>query len=148
MAMLKWSQVGIASDHFQGQPIHNDCCGPRCHPGSLMSRIRHCVECPKCLTRYLIPFSPYSNGSYLIRTVEGCSDEYALFCSCRKSTAASVWRWNELKICAVSSAAYDRGYGTPEEIVPVDHQPREAWSLDVSRYLDNLIPMEKRRNPR
>jgi len=113
-----------------------------------MSRIRHCVECPKCLTRYLIPFSPYRNGSYLIRTAEGCSDEYALFCSCRKSTAASVWRWNEVKTCAVSNAAFERGYGTPEEIVAIRKQQRDAWSLDVSRYLNSVISNEKRRNSR
>ena len=29
-------------------------------------RIRHCVECPKCHTRYLVGFSPYRNGSYLM----------------------------------------------------------------------------------
>ncbi|HZD09509.1 MAG TPA: hypothetical protein VE176_14735, partial [Candidatus Limnocylindrales bacterium] len=44
----------------------------------LMLRIRHCVECPKCLTRYLIAFSPYSNGSYLVPTVYGSSEEYIL----------------------------------------------------------------------
>jgi len=113
-----------------------------------MSRIRHCVECPKCLTRYLISFSPYHNGSYLIRTVEGSSDEYALYCSCRKSTAASLWRWHEVKICAVSSAAYDRGFGTPAEIVPIRNQPQDAWSLDVSGCLNRLISKQKRRNLR
>ena len=113
-----------------------------------MSRIRHCVECPKCLTRYLIPFSPYRNGSYLICTVEGCSDEYALFCSCRKSTAASLWRWNELKTCVVSNAAYERGYGTPEEIVPIRSQRQDVWSWNASRYFNNLRPNEKWRNSR
>jgi hypothetical protein len=112
-----------------------------------MSRIRHCVECPKCLTRYLIPFSPYRNGSYLIRTIDGCSDEYALYCSCRKSTAASVWRWNEVQTCAVSNAAYDRGYGTPEEIVPIRDRPQDSWSTDVARCLNNLISKEKGETP-
>jgi len=36
-------------------------------PVSVMGyRIRHCVECPKCLTRYLVACSPYRNGSYLV----------------------------------------------------------------------------------
>jgi len=38
---------------------------------SLSERIRHCVECPKCLTRHLIGFSPYGNRPYLVS--EGCS---------------------------------------------------------------------------
>jgi len=83
-----------------------------------------------------------------MRTVEGCADEYALYCSCRKSTAASVCRWNEVKTCAVSNAAYNRGYGTVEEIVPIRNRPQDAWSLDVSRYLNHLMPNEKRRSPR
>lgn len=112
-----------------------------------MSRIRHCVECPKCLTRYLIPFSPYRNGSYLIQTVEGSSEEYALYCACRKGTVASLCRWSEVKSCEVSNAAYDRGYGTPEEIVPIN-QPQDEWSVDVSKYLNNLKSIERQRNPR
>lgn len=31
-----------------------------------MPRVRYCVECPKCRTRYLPSSSPYRNGSYLI----------------------------------------------------------------------------------
>jgi hypothetical protein len=112
-----------------------------------MPRIRHCVECPKCLTRYLIPFSPYRNGSYVIRTIDGCSDEYALYCSCKKSTAASVWRWNEVQTCAVSNAAYDRGYGTPEEIVPIRDRAQDSRSTDVSRCLNNLISKQKGETP-
>ena len=91
---------------------------------SLMTRIRHCVECPKCLTRYLIAFSPYSNGTYLVPTVYGSSEEYTLYCSCSGPPAASRWRWSEMKTCEVSKGAYDRGYGTPEEILPVTNQPR------------------------
>jgi len=146
MAMLESRQVGIVSNHFQGQPRHNDSCGPRLD--SLMSRIRHCVECPNCLTRYLIPCSPYRNGSYLIPTVEGCLDEYALYCACRKSTAASVCRWNEVKTCSVSIAAYDRGYGTPEEVVPIRSQVQPAWSFEAARYLNNLQSGEERRKQR
>lgn len=91
-----------------------------------MPRIRHCVQCPKCLTRYLVPFSPYCNGSYLIPTVEGSLEEYALYCSCGRGSVASLWRWNEVKACEVSKAAYDRGYGTPEEIVPISNQPQDT----------------------
>ena len=109
-----------------------------------MSRIRHCVECPRCRTRYLIPFSPYSNGSYLIPTVKGSWEEYALYCSCGRAHVVSRWRWSEVKTCEVSRAAYDRGYGTPEEIVPVNDQPQEEWGFDVSRYFDSLKARERR----
>jgi len=148
MAMLKTRQVGIAYNHFPSQSGPNGLVRTSVVIRSLMSRIRHCVECPKCFTRYLIAFSPYRNGSYLIRTVEGCSDEYALFCSCKKSAAASVWRWNELKTCAVSHVAYERGYGTAEEIVPIRKKPQDAWPVDISRYLNGLKSIEKRRNTR
>lgn len=113
-----------------------------------MLRIRHCVECPHCLTRYLISFSPYRNGSYLIPTVEGSFEEYVLYCSCKRSSVAVVCRRNEVKICEVSTKAYDRGYGTPEEIVSTDRRTQDAWPFDVSRYFNNLKSIAKRRNPR
>jgi len=108
-----------------------------CHWGHfLMPRIRHCVECPKCRTRYLISCSPYRNGSYLIPTVDGCWDEYILYCSCRKGSVASRWKWSEVVTCNVLKAAYERGYGTPDEIMPVNDQSRDRWSFDVSHYLN------------
>jgi hypothetical protein len=106
-------------------------------------RIRHCVECPKCLTQYLLGFSPYSNRSYLVPSVVGSSDEYTLYCSCRRPY--SVSRWSQVRTCQVSNAAYSRGYGTPEEVAPVSSQTWNSWSFDLSRYL-NLAPPQKSRN--
>ncbi len=80
-------------------------------------RIRHCVECPRCRTRYLIGFSPYDNRSYLVPTVSGSSEEYRLYCSCGGRSVASRERWGDVKTCAVSKGAYTRGYGTPEEVM-------------------------------
>lgn len=82
-------------------------------------RFRHCVECPKCLTRYLVGFSPYRNGSYLIPLAAGFSEEWTLYCSCGRPPISSRWNWNELKIYLVSHQAHDRGYGAPEEVVLV-----------------------------
>src|SRR5713226_1620472 len=82
-------------------------------------RIRYCVECPKCLTRYLVACSPYRNGSCLVPTVAGSLEEYTLYCSCRRLAIASRWRWSEVKTYEVSKMAYDRGYGTPDEVFPV-----------------------------
>ncbi len=110
-----------------------------------MLRIRHCVDCPNCLTRYLIGFSPYSNGSYLVPAEYGCSEEYTLYCFCRGLPVVSPWIWRETKVCEVSNEAYDRGYGTPEEIVPVTNQ--SPWSFDISRYLNSRL-MQKGRHPR
>jgi hypothetical protein len=45
------------------------------------SRVRHYVECPKCLTRYLPGFSPYRSGSYLMPLAEGFADEWTLYCA-------------------------------------------------------------------
>jgi len=105
-------------------------------------RIRHCVECPKCLTRYLVACSPYRNGSYLVPTVAGSLEEYTLYCSCGRPPVSRRWRWDEVKTYEVSKIAYDRGYGKPDEVFPVGNQSRDAWSFDVARYL-NLKSTEK-----
>jgi hypothetical protein len=82
-------------------------------------RIRHCAECPKCLTRYLVGFSPFRNGSYLMPLAAGFSEEWTLYCSCGTPPISSRWRGNELKMYAVSDQAHSFGYGPPEEIVRV-----------------------------
>jgi hypothetical protein len=92
---------------------------------SLVPRIRHCVICPNCHILYLVSFSPYHNGSYLIPTIRGSTREYALYCSCRKGSAARVWRWSEMMPCEISKAAYDRGYGTSDEIVSIGVRSRK-----------------------
>jgi len=106
-------------------------------------RIRHCVECPKCLTQYLIGFSPYRNRSYLVPSVLGSLDRYTLYCSCRMPYAVS--RWNQVRACEVSNAAYTRGYGAPEEVAPVNHQAWNSCSFDITKYL-NLAQLEKDKN--
>jgi hypothetical protein len=84
-----------------------------------MSRhVRHCVECPKCQTRYLIGFSPYDNGSYLVSRFDAESTEFRLHCSCGRPPVYG--RCEQLKRYAVSKPAHDRGYGSPEEIVPIN----------------------------
>jgi hypothetical protein len=72
-------------------------------------RIRHGVECPNCLTRYLVAFSPYSNGSYLVPTVSGSLGECILYCSCSRPHVRSRWQWNDVKAYVVSKRADDRG---------------------------------------
>src|SRR5512146_1585927 len=85
-------------------------------------RIRHCVECPKCRTRYLLGGSPYANGAYLLE-VPGTGEPHTLYCPCGKS--ASVSRWSESKTFIVSTPAYDRGYGTPDEILPLSSKDQQ-----------------------
>ena len=82
-------------------------------------RIPYCVECPRCHLRYLITLGPYRNGSYLMGNVLGASDEYLLYCSCRRPPKCSRWNSTELLRCGVSIDAYKKGYGTAEEIVPI-----------------------------
>jgi hypothetical protein len=83
------------------------------------NRFRHCIECPKCYTRYLPGFSPYPNGSYLVPVSRGSWEAWTLYCSCRSPHTPSRWNSRELKLCEVSSAAHTRGYGPPGEIVPL-----------------------------
>lgn len=101
-----------------------------------MLRIRQCVECPRCHTRYVISRSPYRNGAYLIPTMNGSSDEYTLYCSCSGGSVGIRWRWSEVKACEVSKAAYDRGYGTPDEVMTINPQACDNRSVDVSRYVN------------
>jgi len=49
----------------------------------------------------------------------GISEEWTLYCSCGRPPISSRWRWSELKTYAVPNPAYDRGYGSPKEIVPL-----------------------------
>ena len=89
----------------------------------MASRVRNCVECPKCCTRYLLGFNLYRNGSYLVPIVQGFWEEWILYCSCGMPPYSSRWNWNELKQCAVSNQAHHRGYGPPEEIVCIRRNP-------------------------
>ena len=113
-----------------------------------MPRIRHCVECPNCHILYLVSLSPYRNGAYVMPTMRGSSREYALYCSCRRGSAPRVWKWSEVKACEISKAAYDRGYGTCDEVVSMNTRPRDGWAVDVSEYLDDLNATKNRKNPR
>jgi len=99
-------------------------------------RIRHCVSCPHCLTRYLIGFSPYVNGSYVVSTRAGSGNEYVLYCSCRRFPSPSRWRESEVRACAVSNLAYRRGYGSPEEVLFVD---RRGEATDLYTQLNSNV---------
>lgn len=99
----------------------------------MADRLRHCVECPECCTRYLIGFSPYRNGSYLLSFVTDSSEEYKLLCSCRRPPVCSRWNWSEMKTYAVSNGAYARGYGQPDEIwLWKDHADGDMGLLNAS----------------
>src|SRR5215831_18667802 len=85
-------------------------------------RIRHCVACPVCFTRYLIGFSPYANGSYIVSSRVGSFEEYTLCCSCRRWPISSRWTESEIITCVVSYSAHQRGYGSPTEVKFADPQ--------------------------
>jgi hypothetical protein len=86
---------------------------------NLMQRVRHCVECPKCGTRYLPGSSPYDNGSYLVPITEVALSGWILYCSCGFPPASSEWRWSELKPYEICGTAYRRGYGSQDEVSPL-----------------------------
>lgn len=83
------------------------------------SRIRHCVECPGCRTRYLVGFSPYRNGSYLVPVSPGSWEDWTLYCACGTPHISSRWSGRELREYSVSPVAHVRGYGAPEEVVAI-----------------------------
>ena len=109
-----------------------------------MSRIRHCVECPNCRTRYLLSFRRYANGSYLVSTLIGSVEEYALYCSCIGAGVVPC-KSRETKAYQVSKLAYDRGYGSPEEIFLINRDFKNHRVLDVGDYLGGLRPMGPRK---
>ena len=90
------------------------------------ARIRHWLECPECFTRYLVGFSPYRNGSCLVPFLTESSEGYKLLCSCGRPPVSSRWNGSELKTYAVSNRAYDRGYGSLEEILLCERQILEG----------------------
>jgi len=96
-------------------------------------RVRQCVECPNCHTRYLIAFSPFSNGAYLVRTGSNPFEEYTLYCLCQGRHLPSVSRWRQAKACEVSKAAHDRGYGTLDEICPLACPPAHELRCAASK---------------
>src|SRR5580693_7683770 len=103
----------------------------------MRDRIRRCVECPRCLTRYLVAFSPYRNGSYVVSTVAGFPEACILYCSCRRPPFSVRWRWSEVKAYVVSKSAQDRGYGMPDEIV------LEAESHGMRAHLGQVQPQAR-----
>jgi hypothetical protein len=104
-----------------------------------MRFVRHCVECPKCLTRYLIGFSPYGNGSYVVRNVPGSRAEYVLYCSCRTPFLSSRWWADEIKSYELSKIAHDRRYGTPEEIVETGYSSQYSTPLDTAELVLSIL---------
>lgn len=82
-------------------------------------RIRHCVECPECRTRYVIGFSPYDNGTCLLIRREGNSERYTLLCSCGEPFSITRLHEKALIRCVVLTCAYQRRYGSSDEIAPL-----------------------------
>jgi hypothetical protein len=67
--------------------------------------------------RYLVGFSPYSNGAFLYPLTSQPEDEWMLHCPCQRPSICSRWRWSDLKRYDVCTRAHDRGYGSPDEVV-------------------------------
>lgn len=108
-----------------------------------MSRVRHCLECPRCRLRYLISLAPYENGSYVVSAVNGSSEEYLLFCSpCRLGSRRST---PEVMLCEVSEPAYRRGFGTEKEIWWLRPKTPDTGAL-LGLNLANNFPTLKRKN--
>ena len=81
-------------------------------------RIRSCVECHNCHTRYIIGSSPYASGSYIMAHPLAAPDLLRLYCICGLPSS-HAFKFSELKMYAISGWAEKQGYGSPEEIVLV-----------------------------
>ena len=86
--------------------------------------------------RYVISRSPYPNHSHIVVVVHVSWEEYILYCSC--VSAGSRWKATEVLACEVSKPAYERGYGTSEEIIPVSQESQDAWPIGGSDRPNNL----------
>lgn len=95
-----------------------------------MLRVRQCLECPRCRIRYVISRGPYQNGSYIVSAAHGHGDEYILYCS--SCGVGSRWMTTEAFTCEVSKPAYQRGYGTKEEVVSVGQEAHDTWPIECS----------------
>jgi hypothetical protein len=86
--------------------------------------------------RYLVSASPYSNGSYLVPTSFGSLDEYTLYCACSIPSAVTRWKSREMVPCEISKGIHLRGYGSPDEVLPIPTKADFRQSFDVTPYLD------------
>ena len=85
----------------------------------MSSRIRSCVECPNCHTRYLIGFSSHSNGSYIVSHPQRAAVMHRLYSTCSNSPSPYAFKFSKLKMYDISDWADRHACGSPEEIVLV-----------------------------
>ena len=127
-------RVGAQAKRIQPKGIDDGCT----FRDTMSYRIRHCISCPHCRTRYLIGFSPYANGSYLLSTSVGSLEEYTLYCSCRRFPVPSRWRDSEIKACEVSHSAIAAALVHPRRSCSLISESRRSSSphSSISNRLD------------
>lgn len=91
----------------------------------------------------MISLTPYDNGAYVIPAIEGTGEEYILYCSCSNPSAHCRWKSSEVMLCYVGRAAYERGYGTAHEVVPIEQKLRERWPIHANKYIDRWVSPRK-----
>ena len=85
-------------------------------------RLRSCVECPQCHTRYIIGANPYRISVHPSES----SDVRRLYCCCAGRFDFFLFKLSELKIYSVSETAHARGYGSPDEIVLAEGEKKAS----------------------
>jgi hypothetical protein len=68
--------------------------------------------------------SPYQNGSYIVAHPWEGADLHRLYCACTSRFHFFLFKLSELKTYSVSDLAYERGYGSPDEIVVADDEKK------------------------
>lgn len=85
-------------------------------------------------------------GAYIVSSGVGSSEGYTLYCSCRGWPVSSRWSDGDIRTCAVSYSAYQRGYGSPREIRFTD-RPADANDM-VFEHVSHLHDIGPGRNGR
>ena len=79
------------------------------------SRICRCLTCPSCHTRYATRHATYANGAS-IAADPAAADLFKLCCACGQSY---LFKRSQLQTFVLTQSAYLRGYGSPDEIMPI-----------------------------
>jgi len=73
----------------------------------------------------MMGFDPYGNGSHIVSDAAEGTDLRRLFCSC-SVPEYHEFKLSELKAFAVPHDAYERGYGSADEITLPRNEQKQA----------------------
>jgi hypothetical protein len=72
-----------------------------------------------------------------VQTGAGSCEQFTLYCFCGRAHVPNRWKWLEAKPCWLSTAAHERGYGTLDEILPLNRESENERPIDIRKYLNS-----------